>query len=92
MHFMIGSVDWGVAFAISNDLLPRTSQITKGITLGVATWLTMMIGPMPMPMSGTGLFGLHLGIAAPIMTLIIHFFFGVLMVSAFAKLKGAEER
>lgn len=87
---MIGSVDWGVAFAISNDLLPRTSQITKGITLGVATWLTMMIGPMPM--SGTGLFGLHLGIAAPIMTLILHIVFGVVMGLAFAKLKGAEER
>jgi hypothetical protein len=90
MHFMIGSVAWGVAFAILNDLLPGTSQITKGITLGMAAWFTMMIGPMPM--SGAGLFGLNLGIAAPIMTLILHIVFGVVMGAVFAKLKGVGER
>ncbi|MFT5789810.1 MAG: hypothetical protein ACI8SJ_001929 [Shewanella sp.] len=86
MHFVIGSVAWGVAFAVLNDVLPGRSQVIKGIALGLGAWLLMMIGPMPM--SGAGLFGLSMGIMAPVMTLVLHIIFGAVMGFAFSKLGG----
>jgi hypothetical protein len=86
LHFVIGSVAWGVAFAVLNGLLPGSSQVMKGITLGLVAWLLMMVGPMPM--SGAGLFGLSLGIMAPLITLILHIVFGSVMGFIFAKLGG----
>ncbi len=89
MHFVIGSAAWGGTFAILNDVLPGSSQITKGITLGVAAWFMMMIGPMPM--SGAGLFGLNIGILAPVVTFMLHIVFGVVMGAVFTRLDGVVE-
>lgn len=84
MHFMIGAVAWGAGFAILNDILPTHSQIKKGIIFGVIAWLLMMIGPMVM--AGNGLFGLALGPMAPIMTLMLHIVFGVVLGVVYKKL------
>ena len=89
MHFMIGSVAWGGAFAVLNNFLPGTIQIKKGISLGIAAWLMMMIGPMPM--SGAGLFGINMGVMAPVMTFMLHIVFGVVLGVVFTKLVGVEE-
>lgn len=89
MHFMIGSVAWGGAFAVLNNVLPGTSQITKGISWGIAAWFMMMIGPMPM--SGAGLFGLNIGVMAPVMTFFLHIVFGVVLGAVFKKLAKVEE-
>lgn len=86
MHFVVGSVAWGGAFAIINGVLPGRSQAIKGIVLGVGAWLLMMIGPMPM--SGAGLFGLSMGVMAPVMTLVFHIVFGAVMGIVFSKLGG----
>lgn len=90
MHFFIGSVAWGGAFAILNGVLPGRSQVMKGITLGVGAWFLMMIGPMPM--SGAGLFGLSMGIMAPVMTLMLHIIFGAVMGLVFSKLGGMPNK
>lgn len=84
MHFMIGSVAWGGAFAAFNDLLPSNSQIRKGITLGIVAWFMMMIGPMPM--SGAGVFGLNIGPMAPVMTFVLHIVFGIVLGAAYIRL------
>ena len=84
MHFVIGSIAWGGAFAVLNELLPSQSQIVKGIILGIAAWLLMMIGPMPM--SGAGLFGLKIGLMAPVMTLVFHLVFGVVLGATYKTL------
>ncbi len=84
MHFMVGSVAWGSAFAVLNDILPTQSQIKKGIVLGMGAWLMMMIGPMPM--SGNGLFGMALGPMAPMMTFMLHIVFGVVLGTVYKKL------
>jgi len=86
MHFVIGSVAWGGAFAVLNNVLPGSSQVVKGIVLGIGAWLLMMIGPMPM--TGAGLFGLSMGIMAPVITLVFHIVFGAVMGLVFSKLKG----
>jgi hypothetical protein len=89
MHFMIGSVAWGGTFIVLNNVLPGTSQIAKGISLGIVVWFMMMIGPMPM--SGAGLFGLNMGILAPVMTFMLHIVFGVVLGAVFIRLGGVEE-
>lgn len=89
MHFMIGSVAWGGTFIVLNNVLPGTSQIAKGISLGIVAWFMMMIGPMPM--SGAGLFGLNMGILAPVMTFMLHIVFGVVLGAVFIRLGGVEE-
>ncbi|MBU6296968.1 MAG: hypothetical protein KGJ79_16560 [Alphaproteobacteria bacterium] len=74
MHFMIGSLVWGGLFAAVQNRLPGGSMILRGVVFGIGAWFLMMA--MVMPMAGAGLFGLGLGIAAPIMTLMLHMIFG----------------
>ena len=87
MHFGIGSVAWGVGFAILNDVLPGSNQIVKGIVMGLGAWMLMMVATMPM--AGAGLFGMSMGVMAPVLTLILHIIFGVALGFSFKKLLGA---
>jgi hypothetical protein len=48
LHFGIGSVAWGAGLVVLNDILPGSGQIVKGIAMGIAAWLLMMVGTMPM--------------------------------------------
>jgi hypothetical protein len=84
MHFMIGAVAWGGAFAVLNNILPTQNQMIKGIILGIGAWFIMMIGPMVM--AGNGLFGLALGPMAPVMTFMLHIVFGVVLGLVYQKL------
>lgn len=88
MHFALGSIVWGGAFAVFNASLPSDSQLMKGIIFGGIAWLLMMLGPMPM--SGAGLFGLSLGVMAPVITLGLHIVFGAVMGLTFSKLAANE--
>lgn len=88
MHFMIGAVAWGGGFAVLNGLIPGRSQVAKGVLFGIAAWLLMMIGPMPM--SGAGLFALNIGPMAPMMTFVFHIVFGVVLGAVFLKLNGPD--
>lgn len=74
MHFMIGTIVWGGLFAFLQDRLPGGSAIVRGVVFGIGAWLLMMV--MVMPMAGAGFFGLRFGIAAPVMTLLLHIVFG----------------
>lgn len=84
MHFVIGALAWGGAFAVFNKILPSNNQVNKGIVLGIIAWFMMMIGPMPM--SGAGLFGLSLGIMAPVITLVLHLVYGAVLGVVFTKI------
>jgi len=83
-HFMIGTVIWGVLFAMIHEKLPGSGTIMKGIVFGVGAWLIMMIAVMPM--AGAGAFGMKLGMMAPVMTLMLHAVFGGVLGGVFAKL------
>ncbi len=89
MHFMIGSVAWGGAFAVLNDKLPGNTQVKRGIVLGIVAWGAMMLAPMPM--SGAGLFGLKLGLMAPVMTFMLHIVFGFVLGSTYSKLIAPDD-
>lgn len=72
MHFMIGIV-WGIAFALTSRMSPGPFWL-RGMLLSIAPWLIMMV--VMMPMAGAGFFGLALGMAAPVVTLVLHLVFG----------------
>jgi hypothetical protein len=59
-------------------------NIAKGINFGIAAWVMMML--VIMPMAGVGLFGLKMGMMAPVMTLMLHVIFGAVLGSVYAKL------
>lgn len=84
IHFMIGTVLWGVLFAVLFGKLPGNNPTVKGIAFGILAWFLMML--IPMPMAGAGLFGLKMGLMAPIMTLMLHMIYGAVLGFAFGKL------
>lgn len=83
-HLMIGTVVWGGAFAILSRHLSGNVNVFTGMAFGAAAWLMMMVAVMPM--AGAGLFGLRLGIVAPILTLMLHAIYGAVLVLTFNRL------
>ena len=84
IHFLIGTVLWGVLFALLYDRLPGSQAIAKGMSFGVLAWVLMMI--LAMPMAGAGLIGMKLGMMAPVLTLILHLFWGAVLGFVFSRL------
>lgn len=95
IHFLIGTVLWGLLFALLYEWLPGSEPIMKGISFSILAWILMMIAPMPM--AGAGFFGVALGIMAPVMTLILHMIWGATLGLVFRMLpaettEAAERR
>jgi len=86
LHAIIGVVLWGLLFAALYDRLPTSSGWSKGIVFSIGAWLLMML--IPMPMAGAGLFGLAIGVPAPIATLVLHIIFGAVLGASYQKLSG----
>jgi hypothetical protein len=84
LHFMIGTVLWGALFALLYKSLPGKRPLVKGLVFSVLAWLLMMV--IPMPMSGAGLFGMNLGIMAPVMTLMLHLVWGAVFGASYGAL------
>jgi len=82
-HFMIGTVVWGLLFATFVDKLPG-GVMASAILFSIAAWLMMMLGPMPM--AGAGLFGMHIGMMAPVATLILHLIWGTVLGFSYQRL------
>lgn len=76
VHFGIGAM-WGLLFALAYSVIPGASAVVKGMLLGAVAWLVMML--VVMPMAGVGLFGMKMGLMAPMMTLLLHLIFGAVM-------------
>ena len=86
-HLMIGSIVFGVAFAAAHRFLPGKTSIAKGIAFGVVAWFMMMVAVMPM--AGAGVFGLGLGVMAPVMTLMLHIIYGLVLDLVFGRLTSS---
>lgn len=87
VHFMIGVVGYGLAMALLNDRLPGGSPTAHGLVIGSIGWLLMMITVIPM--AGAGLFGMSMGVMAPMMTLVLHLIFGAMLGWTYGKLPSA---
>lgn len=84
LHFAIGGLLWGIAFAWLYRRLPGHAAAIKGILFGTLAWLVMMF--MVMPLAGAGLFGLHIGLGAPVATLVLHWVYGAVLGAVYARL------
>lgn len=88
LHFIIGAIVWGALFSLLYDRIPTHSPRIKGILFATVAWLLMMVAIMPM--AGAGLFGLHLGIGAPIATLVLHWVYGIVLGLVYGKLTASN--
>jgi len=84
VHSIIGVVGYGAAILILNESLPGDSPTGHGVIIGFLGWLIMMI--MVMPMAGVGMFGMAMGLMAPMMTLVLHLIFGTVLGWTYGKL------
>lgn len=85
-HFLIGTVLWGLLFAVLYFRLPGRTPLVKGMAFSVLAWLLMMLLPLPLPMAGAGLFGMKMGMMAPVMTLVMHLIWGAVLGYTYGKL------
>lgn len=85
-HFMLGTVVWGVGYAVLQGSIPGGNSIVKGIVFGIGVWVMMMVAVMPM--AGAGMFGMNLGMMAPVMTLMLHVIFGAVLGGVYGKLSS----
>ena len=88
LHFMIGTVAWGIGFALLYKALPGGAPVGKGIVFGALAWVLMML--IPMPMAGAGLFAMKLGMMAPVMTLVLHLIWGAVLGATFGGLGRSD--
>lgn len=90
VHFMIGTLVYGFAIAWLGRGHPGKSSIGSGVLLAFIGWLIMML--VLMPMAGAGFFGMNMGIMAPIMTLVLHLIFGVVLGWTYDRLTASHHR
>lgn len=86
LHFLIGSLLWGILYAWSYRMLPGRSAVPKALTFSVVAWLLMMV--IVMPMAGQGLFAAHIGIMAAVATLVLHLVWGLALGLIYQVLTG----
>ena len=88
MHFMIGTAVWGGLFALFSKFFPDGNSMIKGMVFATLAWVMMMV--LVMPMAGAGLFGLNMGMMAPIMTWILHLIYGAVLGGVYDKLNARK--
>nr|WP_294548820.1 DUF6789 family protein [uncultured Rhodopila sp.] len=88
-HFLIGTVVWGIAYALLEPYLPGPAVI-KGVVFGIFAWLAMMI--VFMPVAGHGLFGAALGLPAVVATLGLHLVYGAVLGVTYPNVSGPPAR
>lgn len=84
-HFVIGTIFWGVLYALLDPSLPGPHWI-RGAIFSIGPWLLMMV--IVMPVAGAGLFGMHIGPVAPVATFMLHIVYGVVLGATYGALAG----
>jgi uncharacterized membrane protein YagU involved in acid resistance len=88
-HFAIGTVAWGILYALIHRSLPG-GALMKGAVFGVLAWLAMMV--LFMPLAGHGFFAMKLGMMAMVGTLVLHLIYGMVLGVVYAKSQGGAAR
>lgn len=84
LHFVIGTLAWGILYVLAEPAMPAESGWGKGMIFGMLAWLVMMV--VVMPMAGAGFFGFGLSLAAPVMTLMLHLVYGAVLGGTYGRL------
>lgn len=90
LHFLIGTLAWGILFVYLRPLMPGRSRVVQAVWFSALAWLLMMIAFMPA--AGAGLFGARLGngLAVAAVTLVLHLVYGAVLGWTFAALTRSE--
>lgn len=86
IHFAVGTLLWGLLFALLVPYLPGRTPTRRGLAFGVASWLVVMLTVFPL--AGSGLFGLGLGPVAPLSMLVAHLVFGAVIGAVYGWGRG----
>lgn len=84
LHFIIGTVIWGIAFAWFRCRFQSINAVVAGVLFSIGAWLAMML--VLMPLAGAGLFGLAIGAPAPVATLVLHLIYGATLGWSFQRI------
>jgi hypothetical protein len=83
-HYIIGVLLWGSLYAWWDTKLPFPHLINGLLFASLIWWGVMLV---IMPLAGEGLFALHLGLAAPTVTLMLHWAYGAVLGSVYGALQ-----
>lgn len=83
-HFVIGSILWGVLFALLYRHLPGGRGPVRGMVFGLFAWLAMML--LFLPVAGYGFFGVAIGWSVIGFTLLMHLIYGAVLGVSYASL------
>jgi hypothetical protein len=76
LHFFVGTVIWGVAFAIVHDYLHGSSW-QRGLAFALGAWVVVMGGAIALREAGVIAFALD--VLTIVVTLIVHVLYGVML-------------
>jgi hypothetical protein len=86
VHFVVGAVAYGIAYAWVFAPSWPDAYWLGGVLLGFVGWLIASLAMMPM--AGKGMLGSKIGAVAPMMSLIMHVFFGAVLGWVYGSLVG----
>jgi hypothetical protein len=89
-HFIIGVVVWGLVYSALDALWDQGPHWLKGIIVGVAGWLLMMVAFMPL--AKAGFFGQKLGPSGALVALGYHIFYGIVLGVTFGLIGVLTDR
>jgi hypothetical protein len=74
LHFFVGTVVWGIGFAVVHDYLPGPAW-QRGLVFAFGAWLLVMIGAAGLIAAGA--LAIDLSATMIVATLIVHVLYGV---------------
>lgn len=77
VHFLVGTVFYGLIYAWLAPSLPTDNHWVKGLVFGVGA--AVLANVTFMPAGGAGLFGLKMGLMAPLGDFMTHIIFGLVL-------------
>jgi uncharacterized membrane protein YagU involved in acid resistance len=83
-HFIVGVAVWGLLFGALDAVWEKAGYWLKGLVFGVFAWFLMMV--LFMPLAKAGLFGSKIGIEAPLVTLLYHLVYGLVLGTTYGLL------
>ena len=89
-HFTIGIIWWGSLFGFMWPLLPGRRSWVKGAGFGVIAGLLVLL--MVMPLAGAGYFGMHLTWPEPLVSMVYHVIYGVVLGAVYGLLAKLGSR
>lgn len=81
VHFIVGTVLYGGVFGWWAPLVGGDAYWLKGLVWGAVGWF--IASTVMLPMAGNGPFGIKLGAMMPVMSLMMHAVFGLILGAIF---------